>query len=285
MARPRKKGLAFYPFELGLWRHPAIRDLKDMYGPKGMLILFAAWTCIYENGYYLATTADTLARDVQEMVGSKWVKRDLTKQVILYLAELDLLDNKLLCEGIFTSRGIQARYAKATVRCQGSITDFRLIDGEEDGENAASSEKNDRHGAEGSAAEEGVNVTETQVNVTETTTKEERRNIEDSSSLAHVRARESKLDLLKLSDGEAEQLVRNLPKAKLDHYCDVILRCEAEGKRFRKQTHFEAIRAMAIADGVWGTRPAPKKTASCKPQSFDPEAAWQKAIERTYGGG
>jgi hypothetical protein len=66
---------------------------------------------------------------------------------------------------------------------------------------------------------------------------------------------------------------------------DVILRCEAEGKRFRKQTHFEAIRAMAIADGVWGVRPAPKKKVSCKPQSFDPEAAWQKALEKTYGGG
>lgn len=284
MARPIKKGLHYFPLDVDMFYDPKIEDLLEDHGPVGLAIYQAALCLVYSAGYYLAAPLDTVARSIQRMIGSKWVRRrDTVIQVIRSCADIGLFDSALLSQDVITSVGIQSRYAEAVSRSGAQVDKYSLID--------SHPKKRGSDEAGGSAPEKGVFATETgvfatetPVSSTETNTKEEEIK-EDSSSLAHVRARESKLDLLKLSDGEAEQLVQNLPKAKMDHYCDVILHCEAEGKRFRKQTHFEAVRAMAIADGVWGARHAPKKTASCKTQSFDPEAAWQKALEKSYGGG
>ena len=60
--------------------------------------------------------------------------------------------------------------------------------------------------------------------------------------------------LVMLSDSEMDDLLDKLSIDEFDKYVEVVKFCEAEGKSFKKKTHYQAILDMAMADRKKGTK-------------------------------
>ena len=116
IGRPPTKGLQFYKKDIDYYEDSKIIDLLDEYGPAGCIVFDVLLTAVYREGYYLATPLDSLVRKVIKTIGNRWVKKELVLQVIDYCAEIGLLHDGLLHQGIITSAGIQKRYAEVTAR-------------------------------------------------------------------------------------------------------------------------------------------------------------------------
>ena len=163
MARPQKRGLDYFPFDVDYHDDFKIIDLLNAYGPLGCKIYEITLCMVYKNGYYLDVSLDKLATQIIRTIGNRWIKdKNLVLQVIQYCADIGLFDNALLTQSVITSVGIQRRYSEVTVRNKVDKSKYWLL------------EKNNKQAAvinapenKVFAAETGVNVTETGVNVTE----------------------------------------------------------------------------------------------------------------------
>ncbi len=169
MARPQKKGLDYFPKDVGFYNDFKVMDLLEKYGPVGVTIYEVVLTEIYRNGYYLAEPIDRVSAKVARIIGSKWVQKRLVSQVILDCGDLGLFETTLLKHGVITSVGIQRRYATVTSRNKVNKEQFWLID--ENGQPLLNAPKTDI-----SVAETGVFVTETNVNDAEIPQKESKGN-------------------------------------------------------------------------------------------------------------
>lgn len=111
MARPIKKGLEYFPFDVGFFSDKKIKILKSRYGADGIVIYQYLLCEIYkENGYYLVVDEDFdyIISDDLNMESNK------VKQVLNFLLERSLFDNKLFqSDKVLTSAGIQKRYQEA----------------------------------------------------------------------------------------------------------------------------------------------------------------------------
>ena len=111
MARPIKKGLDYFPFDVGFFSDKKIKILKSRYGADGIVIYQYLLCEIYkENGYYLVVDEDFdyIISDDLNMESNK------VKQVLNFLLERSLFDNKLFqSDKVLTSAGIQKRYQEA----------------------------------------------------------------------------------------------------------------------------------------------------------------------------
>ncbi len=110
MAAPRKYGLNYFPFDCDFFSDRKIKILKARYGADGITLYWYLLCEIYKNGYYIAVDDDfyfVVAADLN-MSGDK------VRQVITFLLERSLLDNKLFqSDAVLTSTGIQRRYQEA----------------------------------------------------------------------------------------------------------------------------------------------------------------------------
>lgn len=160
MARPQKSGLEYFPLDSNFFGDPKIEDLLFKHGPNGLAVFLAILCRVYREGYYLAAPPDAIYRMVAKDVGSKWVKNPgFVQQVCHECSVLGLFDPVLLEQDVYTSVGIQKRYAKATVRNKAKVNKYCLL---------ASVEENGNEEAWESAPENGVSVTETHISATET---------------------------------------------------------------------------------------------------------------------
>lgn len=111
MARPIKKGLDYFPFDVGFFSDKKIKILKSRYGADGIVIYQYLLCKIYkENGYYLIVDDDF------EYIISDDLNMEINKvkQVINFLLERSLFNNKLFqSDKVLTSTGIQKRYQEA----------------------------------------------------------------------------------------------------------------------------------------------------------------------------
>ena len=111
MARPIKKGLDYFPFDVGFFSEKKIKILKSRYGADGIVIYQYLLCEIYkENGYYLIVDDDF------EYIISDDLNMEINKvkQVINFLLERSLFNNKLFqSDKVLTSTGIQKRYQEA----------------------------------------------------------------------------------------------------------------------------------------------------------------------------
>lgn len=128
MGRPPKKGLVYFPKDVGFYDDFKIMDLLALHGPTGVTIYEVILTEVYKNGYYLAEPIDRVATKVVRIIGSKWVQKRLVSQVILDCGELGLFETTLLQHGVITSVGIQRRYASVTSRSKANKDRYWLID-------------------------------------------------------------------------------------------------------------------------------------------------------------
>ncbi len=130
MARPKKKGLDYFPFDVDIFEDDKLFDVQNEYGPLGEVIYIRLLCLVYKNGYYYRfESLDKLAAMMIRSIGNRWARDKQTiKDVILYLAKCNLFSLELMHENVITSRGIQARYLKANERNLSKIEDYNLLE-------------------------------------------------------------------------------------------------------------------------------------------------------------
>lgn len=107
MARPQKKGLDYFPFDVDFFQGIKIRITMARYGASGVLLFIYLLSMIYSNGYYVEYNEDLIyiaAADLQ-------MKPENIGQIINFFCKRSLFDNKLFTtDKVLTSVGIQKRY-------------------------------------------------------------------------------------------------------------------------------------------------------------------------------
>lgn len=162
MARPIRKGLAYFPKDVDFYQDEKIVDLALKYGPLGLTVFDVLLTLVYREGYYLELPLSKVGQMIVRTVGESWFRKtgmsatDLSVEVILYCAEIGLINAPLVRQNVITSVAIQERYAAVTKRNKVNLTRYWLLD----------NRKVD--GALESAPKKTVSVTETPVSVAET---------------------------------------------------------------------------------------------------------------------
>lgn len=110
MARPRKKGLDYFPLDIDFFSDKKIKILKARFGADGITIYVYLLCEIYKNGYYIKVD-DDLQYIMSDDLG---MSIDKVKQVLKFLLERSLFDNTLFqSDTILTSAGIQRRFQLA----------------------------------------------------------------------------------------------------------------------------------------------------------------------------
>ena len=127
MARPKKKGLDYFPKDVDTWDDIKIMELAERYGPLGYCVYDVVRDEVYRNGYYLEIPIERLALLVVRKIGNRWAKnKDYVMQVIRYCADIGLFDSTLLSQSVVTSAGIQRRYDEVTARNMVDKSKYRL---------------------------------------------------------------------------------------------------------------------------------------------------------------
>ena len=163
MARPARKGLAYFPKDVDFYQDEKIVDLAMRYGPLGLTVFDVLLTLVYREGYYLELPLSKVGQMIVRTVGESWFRKtgmsatDVSVEVILYCAEIGLINAPLVRQNVITSVAIQERYAAVTRRNKVNLTKYWLLD----------NRKVD--GALESAPKNGVSVTETPELSTEST--------------------------------------------------------------------------------------------------------------------
>ena len=174
MARQRKRGLDYFSLDVDFFSADTrIRILKARYGADGITIFLYLLCEIYKNGYYLKVDEDfwyVMSHDLD-------MSTDKVKQVLTFLLERSLFDNKLFqSDAVLTSAGIQKRFQLAVKeRARKNpikISGYWLLEKEEtepfikvtrfqddSGKNENKSGKNTDNSAEKSLKESKVNKT------------------------------------------------------------------------------------------------------------------------------
>lgn len=131
LARPKKTGLDYFPFDVDYWDDFKIADLLNRYGPLGTTIFEIVLSKVYKNGYYLEAPLDKLASQIVRIIGNRWIKdKKLVMQIIQYCADIGLLHNAFLSQSVITSVAIQRRYAEVTARNKVDKSKYWLLDEE-----------------------------------------------------------------------------------------------------------------------------------------------------------
>jgi len=111
MARPTKKGIDYFSFDVDFFEDEKIEPISGEFGAKGEIVVIRLLCAVYRNGYFAMWTEQlkmTLANRCK-------VSHDLVEQVIKRLVKWNFFDENLFYSAnILTSTGIQTRYKEAT---------------------------------------------------------------------------------------------------------------------------------------------------------------------------
>lgn len=125
MARPRKTGLDYFPFDVDFFSNKKIKILRARYGADGVAIYIFLLCEIYRNGYYIVWD-----NDYKYVISDELNLSDgLIEQVLTFLVERSLLNSILLdSDTILTSPGIQKRYQEAVKKRVSKSTEKIPVD-------------------------------------------------------------------------------------------------------------------------------------------------------------
>jgi hypothetical protein len=184
MARPLKEGLAYFPLDTDFFGDDKLFDIQNEFGPLGEVIYLRILCLIYKNGYYYEfSSMDKLCALLIRSIGNRWTRgKRSVEQVILQLAECNLLSSELVQSGVLTSVGVQKRYLKVTERRRINTDKYWLLGdskNQESGEALESAPK-----IEVSATETGVIVTETPIIDSNNDTKEKKSKVNNTIYIA-----------------------------------------------------------------------------------------------------
>ena len=177
MARPRKTGLDYFPFDVDFFNDEKIEAISGEFGIKGEIVAIKLLAAIYRNGYFI---------EWSEMLQMKMLKtlpsisKELLTEIVQRLVRWNFFDEGLFnSDNILTSRGIQKRYFEAMKR--NSLSDslpFLLV----------------------SVTETDVSATKTLISVTETT---QSKGKESKVNISFLEKKKQKSDVV-VSDLENE---------------------------------------------------------------------------------
>ena len=204
MARPKKKGLDYFRLDVDIFDDEKLFDVQNEYGPLGEVIYIRLLCLIYKNGYYYKfEDLDKFSAMIIRSIGNRWARDKKTvKEVILYLAKINLFSAELMQRNVITSRSIQERYLTAVERRQSKIEEYNLLEKNGEQEGLLSVPKNQ------------INVTETKVNVAETHI-----NVNDNPTKKR-RQKESKVNEMS-SSLSAEKIQELLTANEYSHLCEI----------------------------------------------------------------
>ncbi len=110
MARPQKKGLSYFPFDVDFFSDKKIKRLRAKYGTDGVMVYIYLLCEIYRSGYYIEYDEDLLL-DISDELN---ISENLTKQIVNYLLSRSLFDNTLaMSVKVLTAKSVQLRYQEA----------------------------------------------------------------------------------------------------------------------------------------------------------------------------
>lgn len=110
MARPIKKGLSYFSFDVTFFQDIKIRKLVKYYGAEAVSIYQILLCRIYSVGYYLEWD-DELPFIIYEISG---LQEDRVTEIIDYCLKVGLFDKGMYdTHHVLTSRSIQERYVQA----------------------------------------------------------------------------------------------------------------------------------------------------------------------------
>jgi hypothetical protein len=129
MARPIKKGLSYFPLDVGVFKDKRITKIERKFGVYGSSIFLRILTMVYEHGYYLEMTEEDLITELIYQIGVGKVSYQRVRNVILMCCELGILDEPLFRQGVITSDGIQKQFIRvAKRRKEVDISKYWLLD-------------------------------------------------------------------------------------------------------------------------------------------------------------
>lgn len=108
MARPRKNGLDYFPFDVDFFNDEKIVAIAGEFGVKGEIATIKLLCAIYRNGYFLEWNEMLLMKLLHQLPG---LSAELISQIVERLVKWGFFDKDLFNSArILTSRGIQKRY-------------------------------------------------------------------------------------------------------------------------------------------------------------------------------
>ncbi len=114
MARPQKKGLDYFPFDVDFFDDDKISAVFVEFGLKGEIAAIKLLCAIYHNGYFIEWKDSVRIKLLKVLPG---VSEELLEKIVNRLVRWDFFDKKLFdSAGVLSSRGIQKRYFAVTRR-------------------------------------------------------------------------------------------------------------------------------------------------------------------------
>ena len=161
MARPRKQGLDYFPFDLDFFNDEKVVWIAGQYGVKGELVMIRLLCAIYRNGYFAKWNASLRFSIEAQMRGQ--VSPSLLDAIVGGLVKCGFFDKGMFNSArILTSKGIQQRYFEIKKRAK--LPDdlpYLLVD---EAKKAPTLCSKNEHSAPINVAETPINVAETPVN-------------------------------------------------------------------------------------------------------------------------
>lgn len=125
MARPRKRGLDYFPFDVDFFQDEKMVCIAGEFGAKGELVAVKLLCAVYRNGYFAEWNDATRYKLMRDMPG---VSGELLSQIVSRLVFWGFFDQSLFdSAGVLTSRGIQQRYFEAVRRRQPIDSDLPFL--------------------------------------------------------------------------------------------------------------------------------------------------------------
>ncbi|WP_454949033.1 DUF4373 domain-containing protein [Capnocytophaga leadbetteri] len=187
MARPKKTGLDYFPFDVDFFNDEKIEAISGEFGIKGEIVAIKLLAAIYRNGYFI---------EWSEMLQMKMLKtlpsisKELLTEIVQRLVRWNFFDEELFnSDNVLTSRGIQRRYFEAMKR--NSLSDslpFLIV----------------------SAAETPINVTETPINAAKTPQSKEKES--KVNNISFLEKKKQKSACVDFGEGEKNNQPLNAEK-------------------------------------------------------------------------
>lgn len=110
MARPKKKGLNYFSFDVDFFSDKKIKRLRAKFGNNGVAVYIYLLCEIYRKSYYIDYDED-LILDISDEMN---ISENATRQILNYLLSRSLFDDTLAKSAkVLTAASIQRRYLKA----------------------------------------------------------------------------------------------------------------------------------------------------------------------------
>lgn len=124
MARPNKKGLDYFPFDVDFFSDEKIGSISGEFGIKGEITAIKLLCAIYRNGYFILWN-DALKMSL--LRGLPGISLELLEQIVARLVRWGFFEQSLFSTvRVLTSKGIQERYFEAIKRRK-DLSDYPFL--------------------------------------------------------------------------------------------------------------------------------------------------------------